>query len=73
MPVFIQENHLNRIITIPAPRGVAQRCGIPCASSWPFVRVVAGTMWGGGDFMAGIAPTLWLSWGARVRFVASLL
>ena len=48
MPVFIQENHLNRIITIPAPRGVAQRCGIPCASSWPFVRVVAGTMLGGG-------------------------
>ena len=28
---------------------------------------------GGGNFMACIAPTLWLSWGARVRSVASLL
>ena len=56
-----------------APRGVAQWCGIPCASSWSLVRVVAGTMWGGGGiFMACIAPTFWLSWGARVRSEASL-
>ena len=27
---------------------------------------------GGGNFMACIAPTLWLSWGARVRSVVSL-
>ena len=56
-----------------APGGVAQRCGISCASSWSLVRVVAGTMWGGGgNFMACIAPTLWLSWGARVRSVTFL-
>ena len=35
------------------PRGVAQRCEILCASSWSLIRVVAGTMWGGGGiFMA---------------------
>ena len=36
-----------------ASRGVAQRCGILCASLWSLVRVVAGTMLGGGG--AGIS------------------
>ena len=38
---------------------------VPCSSR-------GGYHVGGGIFMACIAPTLWLSWGARVRFVASL-
>ena len=49
------------------PSGVGSRVQAhgPLFESW---RVPCG----GGIFMACIAPTLWLSWGARVRFVASL-
>ena len=45
-----------------------------CKYSYSKQRVVAGTIWGGGGggfSWHALCPTLWLSWGARVRSVAS--
>ena len=52
-----------------APGGVAQWCEILRACMRSFVRVVVGTMWGVG-FQQALRLICWLSWGAKVRFVA---
>ena len=44
---YLMDKHMELNKAKNAPRGVAQRCGIPHACSWSHVRVVVGTMWGG--------------------------